>query len=144
MLSDLLPYGVHCDGLQDASALAAPKLFSDPQTGDPHVLATDFAECLFYILQLGTEVRWDPVAERRRHTIILRHGGTMPVDADLSLERADVAVGHNLSLVLHWDTDDAIEYIRLDQEGSTGVLSLPISDSLDHERAEELIRGLAH
>lgn len=144
MLSDLLPYGIHCDGIQDASALAAPKLFSDPQSGYPHILATDFAECLFYILQLANEVRVDPVTERRRHTIILRHGGAMPVDAELSLEQADVTVGHDMSLVLHWDADAAIEYIQLDLQGSSGVMSLPFDDSLSHEQAVELIRNLAH
>lgn len=142
MLSDLLPYGIHCDGLENASALAAPKLFSDPQSGYPHILATDFEECLFYILQLANEVRVDPVSERRRHTIILRHGDTMPVDSDLSLEQADVTVGHNLSLVLHWDADDAVEYLRLDHQGSSGVRSLPLGDNLDHEQAVELIRNL--
>ncbi len=143
MLSDLLPYGIHCDGIENASALAAPRLFSDPQSGYPHILAADFAECLFYILQLANEVSIDPISERRRHTIILRHGGTMPVDADLSLQSTDVTVGHDLSLVLHWDADAAIEYIQLDQNGSSGVMSLPLGESLGHEQAVELIRNLA-
>jgi hypothetical protein len=70
VLSGLLPYGLPCDGIEDASALAAPKLFSDPQSGFPHLFASDFAECLFYVLQIGHDVIVDPVTERRRHIII--------------------------------------------------------------------------
>jgi len=142
MLSDLLPYGIHCDGIQDAPALATPKLFSDPQSGFPHLFATDFSECLFYILQIGHDVDIDPVTERRRHTIILRHGGTIPVDTDLPLATSQIEVGHGMSLVMYWDGEGSVEYMQLDQNGSSDVRALPIGEDLSHEQAVDLIRGL--
>ena len=143
VLSELLPYGIHCDGIEDATALAAPKLFSDPQSGFPHVFATDFNECLFYILQIGHDVTIDPETERRRHTIILRHGSTIPVNTDLPLDSSMIDVGHGLKLVMYWDAEGAVEYITLDDEGSSDVMSLPIGEELSHEQAVELIEGLA-
>jgi len=142
ILADLLPYGIHCDGIEDADALAAPKLFSDPQSGFPHVFATDFDECLFYILQIGHEPGIDPVTERRRHTIILRHGGTIPVDTDLPLATSSIEVGHGMTIVMYWDAEGSVEYMQMDQEGSSDVRALPISEDLDHEQAVDLIRGL--
>ena len=143
VLSELLPYGIHCDGIEDASALAAPKLFSDPQSGFPHVFATDFNECLFYILQIGHDVTIDPETERRRHTIILRHGSTIPVNTDLPLDSSMIDVGHGLKLVMYWDAEGAVEYVTLDDQGSSDVMSLPIGEELSHEQAVELIEGLA-
>ncbi len=143
ILSDLLPYGIHCDGIEDASALAAPKLFSDPQSGFPHVFATDFKECLFYILQIGHEVTIDPETERRRHTIILRHGSTIPVNTDLPLDASMVEVGRGLKLVMYWDAENAVEYVTLDDEGSSDVMSLPIGEGLSHEQAVKLVGSLA-
>jgi len=143
VLSALLPYGIHCDGIEDASALAAPKLFSDPQSGFPHVFATDFNECLFYILQIGHDVTIDPETERRRHTIILRHGSTIPVNTDLPIDNSMIDVGHGLKLVMYWDAEGAVEYVTLDAEGSSDVMSLPIGEELSHEQAVELIEGLA-
>ncbi len=143
VLSDLLPYGIPCDGIEDAPALAAPKLFSDPQSGFPHVFATDFDECLFYVLQIGHDVGIDPETERRRHTIILRHGSTIPVNTDLPLDTSMIEVGHGLRLVMYWDAEDAVEYITLDDAGSSPVMSLPFGEELSHEQAVELIEGLA-
>jgi hypothetical protein len=146
VLSDLLPYGLPCDGIEDASALAAPKLFSDPQSGFPHLFASDFAECLFYVLQIGHDVIVDPVTERRRHIIILHDGGTYVVAEDLPLATASVEVGHGLDLVLHWDTvsetGTSVDYLQFDPSGLHEVQSLPLSESLNHEQAVQLIRGL--
>jgi len=146
VLSGLLPYGLPCDGIEDASALAAPKLFSDPQSGFPHLFASDFAECLFYVLQIGHDVIVDPVTERRRHTIILREGGTYVVAEDLPLATASVEVGHGLALVLHWDTvtdtGTSVDYLQFDPNYVYDVQSLPLGESLNHEQAVQLIRGL--
>lgn len=142
-LSDLLPYGIHCDGIDDATGLAAPKLFSDPQSGFPHLFASDFAECLFYVLKLDHVVTVDPITERRRHTIILRQSGTFPVDNDLPLDTSSVEVGHGLTMVLYWDADEAVDYMQFNSEGSSGVMSLPLGDNLDHEQAVALVRSLA-
>jgi len=146
VLSDLLPYGLPCDGIEDATALAAPKLFSDPQSGFPHLFASDFAQCLFYVLQIGHDVIVDPVTERRRHTIILREGGTYVVAEELPLATASVEVGHGLALVLHWDTvtdtGTSVDYLQFDPNGVYDVQSLPLGESLNHEQAVQLIRGL--
>jgi len=146
VLSGLLPYGLPCDGIEDASALAAPKLFSDPQSGFPHLFASDFAECLFYVLQIDHDVIVDPITERRRHTIILREGGTYLVDADLPLQESSVEVGHGLSLILHWDTETdagaSVDYMQFDPTGMSEIKSVPLGDDLDHEQAVQLIRDL--
>jgi hypothetical protein len=144
VLSGLLPYGLPCDGIEDASALAAPKLFSDPQSGFPHLFASDFVECLFYILQIGHNVIVDPITERRRHTTILREGGTYVVSEELPLASASVEVGHNLNFVLYWDAPAAVEYIQFDPQGSSDVMSLPVGDNLTHEQAVDLIRRLTN
>jgi len=146
VLSELLPYGLPCEGIEDASALAAPKLFSDPQSGFPHLFASDFAECLFYVLQIGHDVIVDPITERRRHTIILRDGGTYVVSEELPLASSSVEVGHGLDLVLHWDTETetgtSVDYMQFDPSGLHEVQSLPLGESLNHEQAVQLIRGL--
>lgn len=143
VLSDLLPYGIHCDGIEDATGLAAPTLFSDPESGFPHLFASDFAECLFYVLKLDHKVVIDPITERRRHTIILRQTGTYPVDNDLPLDSSNVEVGHGLTMVLYWDAESSVDYMQFDTEGSSGVMSLPIGDTLTHEQAVALIQSLA-
>jgi hypothetical protein len=142
VLADLLPYGINCAGIEDAPNLAAPRIFSDPQSGFPHVLAPDFELCLFYILELGHEVGFDPITERRRHTIILRHGGSRHVDTRLPLANSAVEVGRGLSLVLHWDGESSVDYMSMNEEGSSDVMSLALGEDLDHEQAVELIRSL--
>jgi len=143
MLSEILPYGIPCEGIDDAAALAAPKLFSDPQSGFPHVFASDFKECLFNIFQIGHDVSIDPETERRRHTIILRHGSAIPVNTDLPLDASMVEVGHGLRLVMYWDGENSVDYVTLDDEGSSDVMSLPIGEGLSHEQAVELVESLA-
>ena len=142
-LSDLLPYGIHCDGIDDATGLAAPRLFSDPESGMPHLFASDFAECLFYILKLDHQVTIDPVTERRRHTIILRQGGTYPVDNDLPLNTSSVEVGHGMTLVLYWDAESSVDYMQFNAEGASGMMSLPYGDGISHEQAIALVQSLA-
>jgi hypothetical protein len=141
ILAELLPYGIHCDGIESGEALASPKLFLDLQSGFPHVFATDFAECLFHILELAHVVGIEPVTERRRHTIILRHGSTIAVDSDLPLATSNVVVGRDLTLVLYWDGEGTVEYKRMSSEGSSEVMSLTLGENLNHEQAVELIRG---
>jgi hypothetical protein len=141
-LLDLLPYGIHCEGIEDAPNLAAPRIFSDPQSGYPHVLASDFELCLFYVLQLYHEVGIDPITERRRHTIILRHGSSLPVDTRLPLATSNVEVGRNLSLVLYWDGEETVDYMTMSEQGASDVMSLAMSEELNHEQAVELIRSL--
>jgi hypothetical protein len=141
ILADLLPYGIHCDGITTGEALAAPTPFLDIQSGFPHIFTTDFAECLFYILELAHEVEFDPITERRRHTIILRHGSTMAIDNDLPLATSKVVVGRDLTLVLYWDGDGTVDYKRMDRESTSEVMSLTLDEDLSHEQAVNLIRG---
>jgi len=88
----------------------------------------------------------DPITERRRHTIILREGGTYLVDADLPLQESSVEVGHGLSLILHWDTETdagaSVDYMQFDPTGMSEIKSVPLGDDLDHEQAVQLIRDL--
>jgi len=55
-LIDLLPYGIACFDIEVGDNLKYPKLFIEPKTGNPHVFATDLANCIFQILELDTEV----------------------------------------------------------------------------------------
>jgi len=66
----------------------------------------------------------DPITERRRHTIILRDGGTYLVYGELPLATADVEVGHGLALVLHWDTETSVDYLQFDP---TSVHDVPVA-----------------
>lgn len=147
-----LPFGVRCGDIQDSTrALAHPQLFVDPQTGDPHVSFADVAECLFSIRRLWTELEGvddpdDDVAhdQRRRHVVVYRAGDkNLSIHPDLKLADASIEVGHNLSLVVYWDLDRAIRYIRLDQDGWSDARVLPLDDGLSHETAVNLIRGVA-
>ena len=65
-LSDLLPYGIGCEGIDDAAGLAHPKVFVDPQSGTPHIFATDFSNCVFQILKIDYEVVEEWVGEIKR------------------------------------------------------------------------------
>ena len=66
--------------------------------------------------------------------------------AELPLATASVEVGHGLDLVLHWDTvtdtGTSVDYLQFDPNGLHEVQSLPLGESLNHEQAVQLIRGL--
>jgi len=47
-----------------------------------------------------------------------------------------------MSLVMYWDGEGSVEYMQLDQNGSSDVRALPIGEDLSHEQAVDLIRGL--
>ena len=61
-LIDLLPYGIACFDIEVGDNLKHPKLFIEPKTGNPHVFATDLANCIFEILELKPEVVEKPDA----------------------------------------------------------------------------------
>jgi hypothetical protein len=143
-LRDLIPFGLPGCSIDDPALLTHPRLFVDPQSGDPHILAVDLAGCLFQIVQLKPRLDDpDPVTKRRRHTIILGYSEMIAINPALPLETAKVEVGHNLSVVLYWDTDNAVSYANLDAEGWSAVKVLPLGTGLSHDQAIELIRGLA-
>jgi hypothetical protein len=146
-LSDLLPYGIGCEGINDAAGLAHPMIFDDPQSGSPHIFATDFANCVFQILKLDYEVVDDWLGEikRRRHIVLLGLESMIAANPDIILSTAKVEVGHNLDLVMYWDAENAVEYVPLDENGVPSVKSLPFGEGgLTREEAIEMVRSLVH
>lgn len=147
-LTDLLPYGIGCHGLDgDAHNLTFPKLFLDPQSGNPHVFATDFSQCLFQILRIMYDVveEDDPATglKRRRHIADWRSEEMIGVNPSLPLSTATAEVGHNLSIVLYWDADQAVDYMQMSEDETSEIRSLPLGADLSHEQAVDLIRTLA-
>lgn len=145
-LSDLLPYGIGCEGIPEAEGLAHPKIFSDPQSGFPHIFATDFPNCVFQILRLMYEIEEDWVGDtkRRRAITVWRNEAMIAANPDIVLSNAKVEVGHNLDVVMYWDAGDTVAYVQLDENGIPPVQSLPVDDGLSREQAVEIIRALVH
>jgi hypothetical protein len=147
-LFDLLPYGVGCFEFEVSDNLRHPKLFIDPQSGNPHVFATDLPSCHFQILELSPEVVEDDsgTAKRRRQIIILRHGATIALRPALPLATGRLEVGGGLKLIMHWNGEegDALHYLNLDEEGISETKSLLLDEMLNHEQAVDLIRGLTN
>jgi hypothetical protein len=146
-LYDLLPYGVGCFEFEAGDNLRHPRLFIDPQSGNPHVFATDLASCHFQILEIQPTVE-DEVVEivkRRRQIIILRHATAIALRPDLPLKSGRLEIGSGLSLLMHWDAEegDAVLYQKLDEEGISATKALVLDEDLDHERAVDLIREMA-
>ncbi len=145
-LTDLLPYGVACPEIEDLGNLRHPKLFIEPQTGNPHVFATDISYCMFQILELQPEVVEDGEGadKRRRQIIILRHGTMIAMRSDLPFASGRLEIGRGLKLIMHWDDDEegTLNYLELDQDGISEAKSLPVGEILNHEQAVNLIRGL--
>ncbi len=135
-----LPYGFACSLEGNEHSLAHPKLFIDPQSGNPHVVFPDLEECLFNILEL------EPVldTQRGRLVVILATGSHILINPNLTMNKASFAIGHNLSVVIYWDVEDAIKYVGLNEQGWSELKVLQLTDELDHERAVNLIRSVAH
>jgi len=146
-LSDLLPYGIGCESIEDAAGLAHPKVFVDPQSGSPHIFATDFSNCVFQILKLDYELveEWLGEIKRRRHIVLLGRDSMIAANPDIILSTAKVEVGHGLDVVMYWNTENAIEYVQLDENGVPPVKSLPYGEgALSREEAIEMVRSLVH
>ena len=145
-LSDLLPYGIGCEAIEGAAGLAHPKVFVDPQSGSPHIFATDFSNCLFQILKIDYEVveEWIGEIKRRRHIVLLGHQSMIAANPDIFLSTAKVEVGHGLDVVMYWDIEDAIAYVQLDENGVPPVQSLTYGEGLTHEQAVERVRRRVH
>jgi len=145
-LSDLLPYGVGCESIEGAVGLAHPKVFDDPQSGSPHIFATDFSNCLFQILRIDYDVIEETVGEtkRRRHIVLLGQASMIAANPDVILSTAKVEVGHGLDVVMYWDIEEAVAYVQLDENGVPPVQSLTYGDGLTHEQAIEMVRSLVH
>jgi len=145
-LADLLPFGVGCEGISDAAGLAHPKVFVDPQSGEPHVFAVDFSNCVFQVLRIGTQVieEWVGEIKRRRHIVLLGRETMVAASPDIILSSAKVEVGHGLDMVMYWDTEASIDYVQLGLSALPPVQSLAYGDGLDREQAIEVVRSLVH
>jgi hypothetical protein len=141
-LVDLLPFGIVCFDLNAGDNLKHPKLFIDPQTNNPHVFATDIANCHFQILEVASEV--EVVDKRRRQIIILRKATMIALRPTLPLASGRLEVGSGLKLLMHWDgEDDTLDYLELDPEGVSETKTLHLTSDLNHEQAVGLVRELA-
>jgi hypothetical protein len=145
-LRDLLPYGVGCETISNATGLAHPKLFVDPQSGAPHVFASDFSNCAFQILKLRYEVvdEWDGEIKRRRAITVWNAEVMIAINPEIVLASAKVEVGHGLDVVMYWDIDDAVAYVQLDENGIPPVQTIPVGDELSREQATDMVRDLVH
>jgi len=147
-LSDLVPYGFACFEIEAGDNLRHPKLFFDPQSGNPHVFATDLANCVFQIIELipAVEEEEQDLEKRRRQIIILRKAALIALRAELPLAEGKLVVGSGLKILMHWDaeSEDAVHYLELDEDGVSETKNLVLDEELNHERAVELIRELRH
>jgi len=147
-LRDLLPFGIGCEGISDAAGLAHPKVFVDPQSGAPHVFATDFSNCVFQVLKIATEIEEEEdefgAIKRRRHIVLLGREVMMAANPDIILSNAKVEVGHDLDLVMYWDADDAVDYVQLGQSTMPPVQTLAYGEGLSRDQAVDMIRALVH
>ena len=146
-LNDLLPYGFACFEVEAGDNVRHPKLFIDPQSGNPHVFATDLSSCLFQIYELVPQVEEEEVdlEKRRRQIIILRKAAMIALRPDLPLAKSSLVVGNGLKILMHWDAEgeNAVQYLELDTDGVSAIKSLVLDEDLDHELAIELIRELS-
>jgi len=146
-LRTLLPFGIVC-GMQDNNAsLAHPKLFIDPQTGDPHALFVDTTSCMFEIVRLHEELPAQDddtiTAQRRGHVVVFGVRKDISIPPGLRLRGTQFVVGHNLSVVGYWDGESGIDYILMGNAGWSEIRTLRVDDTLSHEQAVGLIRQLA-
>ena len=147
-LTDLLPYGFACFEFEESENLRHPKLFIDPQTGNPHIFATDIANCLFQIIEIipVLEEEMQGFEKRRRQIIILRQAAMIALRADLPMASAKMAIGSGLKIIMHWDgaEENHLQYLELDVEGISETKTLVLDEDINHEQAVELIRELTH
>jgi hypothetical protein len=144
MVSELLPFGINCAVGGDAPALLHPRLFVDPESGNPHVFATDFGQCLLQIIELKYQPQFESLEKRRRRVVEFGRARMLTVRGDVNLATAKLAIGHNLSVVMFWDEEEGMEYIRADEAGWSEMRSLSLGEGLSRDTAVELIRDLAH
>ena len=148
-LYDLVPWGVSCFEFEAGDNLRHPKLFIDPQSGKPHVFATDLGSCYFQILEVDSEVEQATVRvqKRRRQIIILRNAASIGLRRDLPLAKGMLLVGSGLKIIMFWDEHvegegDAIKYLELDVHGVSQTRILALDKDLECVRVgSELVPG---
>ncbi len=144
-LRDLIPFGIACNIGSDTS-LNQPRLFLDPQTGTVHIFFVDVVDCRFGISQFQVEISEDDEQglKRRRCISTWRVRYEMAVKPMVAMANSKFNVGHNMSVVMYWDDEDAVAYATLNpNDGWSDVKSLQVGELLDHEQAVDLIRHLA-
>ena len=146
-LNDILPYGFACFEVEAGDNVRHPKLFIDPQSGSPHVFATDLSNCLFQIYELTPEIEEEDLVleKRRRQIIILRKAAIRALRQDLPLAKSTLVIGGGLKILMHWDSEieNAVHYLEVDLEGLSDAKILVLDEGLGHEQATQLIRELA-
>lgn len=146
-LENLLPFGFGCDDNPDVAGLTSARFFIGAG-GLPQLFTPDFADCVFHLLGIDYEVEEIDLPEtntkRRRQIAVFNAGDVvMAIPPDINLEAAKMFLGHDYSVLIYWDADDAVEWILSGTEGWTDVKNLPLDIGIDHERAVELLRELA-
>jgi hypothetical protein len=146
ILRDLVPYGIACNIGPDSS-LSSPKLFFDRQTSTVHMLFVDVVDCRFVISQhqLRLSEEGELEEQRRRCISSWRVRSDVAVKPQITMTNSKFNVGHNMSVVIYWDEENAVTYATLSpDEGWSDIKSLKLDAQLDHEQAVELIRHLAN
>jgi hypothetical protein len=146
VLRDFIPYGMSCNAVEEPANLAQPRLFIDPQSGDPHVAAVDLPSCLFQILPLRSVLGEPDELKRRRHVLVFDTSTMIAINPEVPMSSASFEVGHMLSVVMYWDAaeGEALNYAVLEESGWSDVLSLPLGAEIDRARGVDLIRALVH
>lgn len=147
-LHSSVPYGLSCSLLDQAATFAHPKLVVDPQTGDPQLLFADLDQCLLTVIDLHPDTgdhdgEPSATAQRKRNVIVFGMRKQIFVTPTLPFDHAELAIGHNLSVVMYWDTDGAVDYVTMDDQKTSDVSRIPLGDGLNHEQAVQLIGRLA-
>lgn len=148
-LQDLLPYGFGCADSPDVAGLAHPQFLRDSK-GLPLLFTTDFSNCVFHILTIQYEVEETnnpdgSLEKRRRQIAVFRTSDLMMViPPNVILTDAKMLLGSDFSVLIYWDGEDGINWIRSNSQGWSEMKSLSTGDLLNHEQAVELIRNLVY
>jgi len=144
-LSGLLPFGLGCAGIDDAPNLAQPKIWVDPQSGKPIVMATDFDQCLFELLELEfrsfEEIQ--PIPKRRRRVVIFGRSRMVPFSQMPPLAMVKVDPVRDMGVTLYWHKETGIDFLTLEDDGWSDLRELAVGDQLSQTEAVELVRTLA-
>ncbi len=147
-LQDLLPFGIGCTETPDIEGLAHPQFLRSSE-GDPLLFTTDFSNCVFHILQIQYEVldENDPanLEKRRRQIAVFRTGDmSMLIPPDVVLTDAKMLLGSDYSVLIYWDEEDGVHWIRASSEGWSMTKVLRVDEELNHEQAVNLLRGMLY
>jgi hypothetical protein len=141
---EIRPFGIACFLTGTESSLKEPRLIPDPTTGNPLVVSVELKDCLFSIMQIEVMHDPNPMIKRRRQITVWNRKQSYTVHPSLNFSNSKFDVGYDLSIVMYWDKGNAVDYALLNKKSVYDVMTLPLSEKLDRERAVELIRKQAH